>query len=162
MALAVKNTHRWIFLDTSGGGTTPSYERLGNGVTSFTPSNSPTVDSKHYINMSSPSHSITAIEKTYSFAADVIKGDACLDYIATLDGKTGADAETTMIDVDMSGTGTSGTYPAKKYEVVISLEQPYSIEGGQNQQMSGTFYTNNDAIEGTFNTSTKTFTATGD
>lgn len=159
MALAVKNTHRAIYLDTSGNSTTPSYARLGNGVTSFTPSNSPTVDTKHYIDMSSPSHSITALEKTYAFAADVIKGDACLDYIATLDGKTGADCQTTMIDVDMSGTGTSGSYPAKKYEVVISLEQPYSIEGGQNQQMSGTFYTNNDAVEGTFNITTKTFTA---
>lgn len=158
--LAVKNTHRAIYLDTSGNGTTPSYERLGNGVTSFTPSTNPTVDTKHYINMSSPSHSVTAIEKQYAFSADVIKGDACLDYLAGLDGKTGDDVKSTMIDVDLSGTATSGAYPAKKYEVVIAIEQPYSIEGGANQTMSGTFYTNNDAIEGTFDISKKAFTAT--
>lgn len=156
--VAVKNTHRAIYLDV--GGDTETYERLGNGVTSFTPSTNPTVDSKHYIDASSPSHSVTAVERQYSFSADVIKGDPCLDYLAELDGETGDDVKTHLVDVDLAGSATGGTYPARKYEVVISLEQPYSIEGGQNQQMSGTFYTNGDCVKGTFDTATKKFTAT--
>ena len=155
---AVKNTHRQIFIDVSGGGETATYERLGEGVTDFTPSANPTVETKHYINASSPTHKISATERQYSFSADVIKGDPCLDYIASLDGKTGDEVDTYMIDVDASGTGTSGSYPAKRYAITISLEQPYSIEGGANQVMSGTFYANGDPVEGTFNTSTKTFT----
>lgn len=151
----LKNTHRAIFLEVSDG----TYERLGEGVNSFTPSNNPTVDTKHYINASSPTHSITAIEKQYSFAADYVKGDPAIDFIASLDGATGDDCKATMVDVDMSaGTEPSGGYPAKKYSILISLEQPYSIEGGQNQQMSGTFYTNGDHVDGTFKTSSKTFT----
>lgn len=156
--LAVKNTHRQIFIDVSGGAETADFERLGPGVTDFTPSVNPTVETKHYIDASSPSHSISATERQYSFSADVLKGDAVLDYIASLDGKTGDDVKTYMIDVDASGAAASGAYPARKYEVIISLEQPYSIEGGANQTMSGTIYTNGDAVEGTFNASTKTFT----
>ena len=151
----LKNTHRAIYLETSEG----TYARMGEGVTSFTPTNNPTVDTRHYINMSAPSHSITAVEKQYAFSADYLKGDPCLDYIASLDGKVGDDVRTELIDVDMSaGTEPSEGYPARKYEIVIALEQPYSIEGGQNQLMSGTFYTNGDPVEGKFKTATKTFT----
>lgn len=157
--IAVKNTHRAIYLDTSGGSGEASYERLGNGVTSFTPSTNPTVDTKHYIDASSPSHSVTAVERQYAFNADVIKGEACLDYLSGLDGATGDKCKSIMVDVDLAGEATGGAYPAKKYNVLIAIEQPYSIEGGENQQMSGTIYTNGDYEEGTFNPSTKAWTA---
>lgn len=160
--IAVKNTHRAIYLDTSNGAGQEAYERLGNGVTSFTPSSNPTVDTKHYIDASSPSHAVTAVERQYSFSADVIKGDPCLDYIAKLDGKTGDDCKSKMVDVDLAGSASAGAYPAKCYNILIALEQPYSIEGGANQQMSGTFYTNGDPVEGTFNPATKAFTPSSD
>lgn len=158
MVTTLKNTHRAIYLNVTPAEETAQFERLGKGVNSFTPTSNPTVDTKHYIDASAPSHSITAVEKTYAFSADLLKGEPCLDYISSLDGKTGDAVRTEMVDVDMSaGTEPSEGYPAKKYEIVISLEQPYSIEGGQNQLMSGTFYTNGDAVEGKFKTSTKTF-----
>lgn len=153
----LKNTHRAIYLSTSNSGT-EAYERLGYGVNSFTPSSNPTVDTKHYIDASAPSHSITAVAKQYAFSADCIKGDPCLDYIASLDGATGDACKTWMVDVDLSSE-EGGKCKAKKYSVLVAVEQPYSIVGGENQQMSGTFYTNGDAIEGKFDTSTKAFTA---
>lgn len=157
--MTLKNTNRAIYIKTSGDASSAVYSRLGEGVTSFTPSNNPTVDTQHYINASSPTHNITAIEKQYSFAADFVMGDAAIDYIASLDGATGEKCKSELIDVLMTTeTEPSEGYPAKKYQILISLEQPYSIEGGQTEQMTGTFYTNGDYVEGTFKTSTGKFT----
>lgn len=158
MTTTLKNTHRAIYLNVNPDEGSAQFERLGKGVNSFTPTTNPTVDTKHYIDASAPTHSITATERQYAFSADYLKGDPCLDYIAGLDGKVGDEVRTEMVDVDMSaGAEPSEGYPARKYEIIIALEQPYSIEGGQNQMMSGTFYTNGDVTEGKFKTSTKTF-----
>lgn len=155
----LKNTHRAIYLNTNPTEETAVYERLGKGVTSFTPTDNPTVETQHYIDASAPTHSVTAVEKQYGFAADRLKGEPCLDYIAGLDGKVGDDVRTTLVDVEMdTPTEPAEGYPATLYEIVIAVEQPYSIEGGQNQQMTGTFYTNGDPVKGKFKTATKTFT----
>ena len=131
-------------------------------MNSFTPSNNPTVSTKHYINMKSPHNSITAIAKQYSMSADYVKGDPCLDYIEGIEDKIGSDCVSELVDVDMSspadgGSGTS--YKAKKANITISVTQPYSIECGANQQIEPTFYVNGDLAEGKFDTGTKTFTA---
>ena len=154
----LSNTHRAIYLKISNS----SFERLGEGVNSFTPSNNPTVSTKHYINMKSPHNSITAIAKQYSMSADYVKGDPCLDYIEGIEDKIGSDCVTELIDVDMSSPISDGggtKYKARKANITISVTQPYSIEGGNNQNIEATFYVNGDLVDGSFDTSTKTFTA---
>ena len=153
----LSNTHRAIYLKIADS----KFERLGEGVNSFTPSNNPTVSTKHYINMKSPHNSITAIAKQYSMSADYIKGDPCLDYIEGIEDKIGSDCMSELVDVDMSspvpeGSGTA--YKAKKANITISVTQPYSIEGGNNQQIEATFYVNGDLVDGTFDTSSESFT----
>ncbi len=131
-------------------------------MNSFTPSNNPTVSTKHYINMKSPHNSITAIAKQYSMSADYVKGDPCLDYIESIEDKIGSDCVTELIDVDMSSPISDGggtKYKARKANITISVTQPYSIEGGNNQNIEATFYVNGDLVDGSFDTSTKTFTA---
>lgn len=153
----LSNTHRAIYLKIGNS----SFARLGEGVNNFTPSNNPTVSTKHYINMKSPSNTITAIAKQYSMSADYVKGDPCLDYLESIEDKIGSDCMTELIDVDMSSpTEAEGgtTFKAKKANITISVTQPYSIEGGNNQQIEATFYVNGDQTSGTFDTSTKTFT----
>ena len=159
--LQLSNTHRAIYLKIGD----TNFERLGEGVNSFTPSNNPTVSTKHYINMKSPHNSITAIAKQYSMSADYIKGDPCLDFIEGIEDKIGSDCVSELIDVDMSSpanggsSGTSGTsFKARKANITISVTQPYSIEGGNNQQIEATFYVNGDLVDGTFDTSSKSFT----
>ena len=154
----LSNTHRAIYLKVGAS----SFERLGEGVNSFTPSNNPTVSTKHYINMKSPHNSITAIAKQYSMSADYVKGDPCLDYIESIEDKIGSDCVTELIDVDMSSPISDGggtKYKARKANITISVTQPYSIEGGNNQNIEATFYVNGDLVDGSFDTSTKTFTA---
>ena len=156
--LQLSNTHRAIYLKIGDS----KFERLGEGVNSFTPSNNPTVSTKHYINMKSPHNSITAIAKQYSMSADYIKGDPCLDFIEGIEDKIGSDCVSELIDVDMSSPavgGSSGTsFKARKANITISVTQPYSIEGGNNQQIEATFYVNGDLVDGTFDTSSKSFT----
>ena len=154
----LSNTHRAIYLKIGNS----TFERLGEGVNSFTPSNNPTVSTKHYINMKSPHNSITAIAKQYSMSADYVKGDPCLDYIESIEDKIGSDCVTELIDVDMSSSISDGSgtkYKARKANITISVTQPYSIEGGNNQNIEATFYVNGDLVDGSFDTSTKTFTA---
>ena len=154
----LSNTHRAIYLKIGNS----TFERLGEGVNSFTPSNNPTVSTKHYINMKSPHNSITAIAKQYSMSADYVKGDPCLDYIEGIEDKIGSDCVTELIDVDMSSPISDGggtKYKARKANITISVTQPYSIEGGNNQNIEATFYVNGDLVDGSFDTSTKTFTA---
>ena len=112
--------------------------------------------------MKSPHNSITAIAKQYSMSADYVKGDPCLDYIEGIEDKIGSDCVSELVDVDMSSPADGGSgrsYKAKKANITISVTQPYSIEGGNNQQIEATFYVNGDLVEGKFDTSTKTFTA---
>ena len=112
--------------------------------------------------MKSPHNSITAIAKQYTMSADYVKGDPCLDYIEGIEDKIGSDCVSELVDVDMSSPadgGSGSSYKAKKANITISVTQPYSIEGGNNQQIEATFYVNGDLVEGKFDTSTKTFTA---
>ena len=158
-----KNTERWLFIDTTPDQETAKYARLGKGVTAATPSNSPTVQSQHYIDASAPTHSITGLEKTFALTMERYVGDGANDYLSSLDDKTGDDVKTTLVIVDLTteaSTAVATAYHAKKYEVVVGLDQPYSVEGGASQAMSCTIYTNGDPVEGWFDTSDSSWSDT--
>lgn len=158
-----KNTEKWLFIDTTPGEETAKYSRLGKGVTAATPANSPTVSSQHYIDAAAPSHAITGLEKTFALTMERYVGDSANDWLAALDDKTGDDVKTTLIVVDLTATASTQVataYPAKKYEIVVGLDQPYSVEGGASQAMSCTIYTNGDPVEGWFDTSDSSWSDT--
>ena len=158
-----KNTEKWLFLDTAPGTETAAYARLGKGVTAATPANSPTVSSQHYIDAAAPTHSITGLEKTFALTMERYVGDKANDWLSGLDDKTGDAVKTTLVVVDLTAeasTQTATAYPAKKYEVVVGLDQPYSVEGGASQAMSCTIYTNGDPVEGWFDTATAAWSDT--
>ncbi len=148
-----KNTEKWLFLDTTPGEADATYGRLGKGVTAATPSNNPTVQTQHYIDASAPTHSVSAIEKQFALTMERYVGDAANDWLASLDDKTGDALKSTLVVVDLTADASASVataYPAKKYEIVVGLDQPYSVEGGATQAMSCTIYTNGDPTEGWF------------
>ena len=158
-----KNTERWLYIDTTPDQETAKYSRIGKGVTAATPSNSPTVTTMHYIDAGAPTHSITGLEKTFALTMERYVGDAANDYLAGLDDKTGDALKTTLVIVDLTATASTAVataYPAKKYEIVVGLDQPYSVEGGATQAMTATLYTNGDPVEGWFDTSDGTWSDT--
>ena len=152
-----KNTERWLYIDTTPDQETEKYSRIGKGVTAATPANSPTVQTQHYIDASAPTHSITGLEKTFALTMERYIGDGANDYLAGLDDKTGDALKTTLVVVDLTETASTQVttaYPAKKYEIVVGLDQPFSVEGGASQAMSCTLYTNGDPAEGWFSDGT--------
>lgn len=158
-----KNTERWLFIDTTPGEETQKFSRIGKGVTAATPANSPTVQTQHYIDASAPTHSITGLEKTFALTMERFVGDPANDFLAGLDDKTGDDLKSELVVLDRTvaaSTQVTTAYPAKKYEVVIGLDQPYSVEGGASQAMSCTIYTNGDPVEGWFDTSDSSWSDT--
>lgn len=158
-----KNTEIHLFVNTTPQEETEKWSRIGKGVTAATPSNSPTVQTQHYIDAASPTHSVTGLEKTFAITAERYVGDEANDYFAELDDKTGDDVKTQLVVVYLTkaaSTQVTTAYPAKKYEATIGVDQPFSVEGGATQAMSLTIYTDGDPVEGWFDISKKAFSET--
>ena len=142
-----KNTERWLYIDTTPDQETAKYSRIGKGVTAATPSNSPTVTT---MITSTPAHRripSQGLRRPFALTMERYVGDAANDYFAGLDDKTGDALKTTFVIVDLTATASTAVataYPAKKYEIVVGLDQPYSVEGGATQAMTATLYTNGD------------------
>ncbi len=149
-----------LYLDTTPSGETRLYARIGTGVTTVTPAFNPTVKTVQYINMLSSKNTKTAYNKQYAISGERVVGDAAMDFIMGLAEKVGSDCETTLISYNTWDTATEGAYPAKRYDVMIAVANDGTLAGGDTQAVEATMYVNSAATEGTFNPTTKAFTAT--
>lgn len=148
-----------LYLDTTPSGETRLYARIGTGVTTVTPAFNPTVKTVQYINMLSSKNTKTAYNKQFAISGERVVGDAAMDFIMSLAEKVGADCETTLVSYNTWDTETTGSYPAKLYSVMISVANDGTLAGGDTQAVEATMYVNSEATEGTFNPTTKVFTA---
>jgi hypothetical protein len=145
----ITNEKRAVFIDT-----TPSseatYNRVGEGINTFTPSNNGTISTKHYINDKFATSRRNGIQKQWAFSGDRVIDDPANDYLVSLTEKTGSEVETNLIIADLvDPVGTSkNAYKAKKYEVMVDVTNDGSIEGGQDVAIDGTIYANGDPVEG--------------
>lgn len=135
-----------------------SFELLGTGFTELNESPSAQTSSKRYVNQSSASQSITGYEWTTSFNADQIVSENAIEHIRTIGEmqKTGSDTETEYIIVDLDKEGKTTGYRARKFMVAIAVDS-FSDNDGE-LGVEGSFLGLSDPIEGTFDTTTKTFT----
>lgn len=134
------------------------FELLGTGFTELNESPSAQTTSKRYINQSSASQSITGYEWTTSFSADQIVSEKAIEYIRDIGEmqKTGADTETEYLIVDLDKpAATEGGYRARKFMVAIAVDSFDDNDG--ELAVSGSFLGISDPVEGTFDTTTKTF-----
>lgn len=134
---------------------------LGTGVTSLNESPSPKVNSDAYIHQRNASPTVTGYENSFPYDAHMIQEEAALMalYRVGRDQLVGEDAEFDYIRVDLYDTGgAANTFPARKFHVAC---EPGDTNGDPTDiaTTSGTLHQMGDLIQGTFNTSTKTFTA---
>lgn len=134
------------------------FELLGTGFTELNESPSAQTANKRYINQVSATQSITGYEWSTSFNTDQIASDKAIEYIRNIGEMllTGADTETEYIIVDLDKKASEeNKFRARKFKVAIAVDSFDDNDGELG--ISGTFLGQSDPIEGTFDSSTKTF-----
>lgn len=135
---------------------TPQYEEINKGFTGFSKTNNPTTQTQQYIGDINATTQITALGMQFSYTGERVVGDAANDYFASLDGKIGNDLKTTLVKVNTWDEGNNATM----YNVVVAVSSDGDLAGGSTQAISGTVYVNGDPVKGTFDKTSKKFTAT--
>lgn len=135
-----------------------TFEVLGTGFTELNESPSAQTTSKRYVNQSSASQSVTGYEWSTSFNADQILSEKAIEHIRHIGEMqlTGAETETEYIIVDLDKEAQTAGYRARKFEVAIAIDSFDDNDGELG--ISGSFLGKSDPVEGTFDTSAKTFT----
>lgn len=135
-----------------------TFEVLGAGFTELNESPSAQTSSKRYINQSSSSQAVTGYEWSSSFNTDQIASEKAIEYIREIGEmqKTGEETETEYIIVDLDKEAQTAGYRARKFNIAIAVDSFDDNDGELG--ISGTFLGQSDPIEGTFDTSAKSFT----
>lgn len=155
----VKRSKLAIFLDTSGGEETAEWALIGNGVTEQTIAYNPTTSDKVYIHQDSGTVDVESYKPNIPTPMTAIKGDPVFDYVDGL-RKTraiGADARTKICIVYLYETETTGAYPAEQNDCSIQIDD-FGGAGGESATINFTINLIGDAVVGTFNPTTKSFT----
>ena len=143
-----------------GTSTEPNYALLGDGITSLTEEFNPESESKHYINMESASNKVKSYAPSISVEKEYIKGEDLQNWINDKVKvlPTGQEAESDYIRINiMEKADSEGVYPAVKRPCTYQFD---SIGGDAGDVIMNkmTLAGNGDAVQGTFNVKTKTFT----
>lgn len=141
------------------GDSTEEYVLMGAGFTELKESPSAQTASKKYINDKSATKSIIGYDWSTAFNTDMIRDEKAVDFICEIGElqKIGADAETDYIIVDLDKTSTGGGFVARKFKVAIEISSFDNNDG--EMAATGNLLGIGDLIQGTFNSSTKKFTA---
>lgn len=152
------------YIDVSGGKESAQYELLGFGVTQLDNSPSAQTTSKRYVNQKSATQSIGSYEWTAPLEFDLIRSEKAIQFIADIgeNEKTGAEAETLYVKVYLNKpvAEKQNTFEAKQRRVAVEVAE-FSDNDGEIQG-SGNLLGKTDWVNGTFDTTTKTFTPAGE
>ena len=125
------------------------YEFLGTGFQTLDEKPSPKTTSKRYVNDASASQSITSYEWSSDYEADQIQSNKAIEYIVNIGEmcKTGADAETEYLIVDLDKEANTEGYRTRKFNVAIQVDSFDNNDG--ELQCKGSFLGLGDPVEGT-------------
>ena len=136
------------------------YVLLGDGITSLTEEFNPESESKHYINMASASNSVKSYAPSISVEKEYIKDEELQKWIdekvRVLPVSSEAEADYIRINI-LEGAAEDGSYKAIKRPCTYQFDSIGGDGGGEimnNMTLTG----NGDAVQGTFDVKTLTFT----
>lgn len=153
------------FIDTSMGSEAPSYELIGDGVESLTEEMNPEEETKHYIHMSKASNNVKSYQRTFDIDKEDCAEDGLQKWIDGLVDKlpTGASAKTSYVRLRLKDavTGSAGVYKAIKVPCTVAVASSGGDGGDYVHNVVNVKQCGED-VQGTFDLSTKTFTASND
>lgn len=138
----------------------PKYVLLGDGITSLTEEFNPESDTKQYINQTNGTTSIKSYTPSISIEKEYIQDDDLQEWmnekIKLL--PTGSAAQADYVRINILEAAVDGAYPAVKRKCSFQFD---SIGGDAGAELmnSMTLGGIGDGIQGTFDVTTKTFTA---
>ena len=132
---------------------------LGGVITEMTESSNPTENEKHYIHQKSSTTKVTGYANEFPITLDMVQGDEVSEdfYNLFYTRATGSDLERDHYIVNLWESEGENTYKARKIRQTVSITEATGGAGEQ-KQISGSLR-GGDFEYGTFNVSTKTFTA---
>jgi len=136
-----------------------TYELLRASFSELTESPSAQTSSKRYVGDNSATKRISNYDWSTSYNSDQIRSKKAVEYICEIGElqKTGADAETKYIIVDLDKPANAdGGFRARLFNVAIEVASFDNNDG--ELAVSGNFLGQGDPVLGTFNTKTNTFT----
>ncbi len=138
-----------------------TYAFMGAGFSELNESPSAQTSSKRYINDKAQTKRITGYDWSSPFNTDQIRSEEAVDFICKIGElqKVGGDAETdyVIVDLDQKVGDTGSSYHARKFHVAVEISSFENNDG--EMAASGNLLQIGDLVEGTFDTSSKTFTA---
>ena len=163
MATSIKRSQHMCFLDTTPS-TTATYALIGDGVTELTFNYSPQTTTEQYINQDSGTTEVTGYQPVAPVSMVAKKGDAVYEFINELRKSRAilSAAESTIVLADAWDVATAGdvtTIPSEKQPVSIQIDN-YGGAASSPLSIGYTLNFKGDSVVGTFNATTKTFTAT--
>ena len=120
-------------------------------------------DAKTYINQKAQTTQIKSYQPTFPFDTDLISDEAAVMAIYDIgrNQKTGEDAELDYVRVELFKpvADKENVFEARKFKVAVEVAN-ITGEGGGIMKVTGNLNGVGDFVAGTFDTTTKTFTAT--
>lgn len=149
-----------IFMDTSGGGESPTWSLIGNGVTEQTIAYNPQTSEEIYIHQDTGTTDIESYKPNIPTPMTAIKGDPVFDFVDGLrkSRAIGSDARTKICIVYLYETASTGKYPAEENECSIQIDD-FGGAGGESAKINFTINLIGDPVIGQFDPSSKAFTA---
>ena len=149
------------FINTTPGDGSPTWSKMGKGITSQNVSYNPNVTTEQYIDEDNAYSSVDSYAPSLDGTQTCYKGEPVFTYIDGLrqNRAVGAELETEVLFVYLYD-GTENAYKAEKNACVIQLGE-FGGEGGGSVQLTYTIGLNGNPEKGTatINNSTVTFAA---
>lgn len=145
------------------GSESENYALLGTGVNTLDETVGAQTDSKTYINDKTQTTTVKGYQTEFPYDTDMVLDEAASMalYKVGRDHKTGEDAEFDYVRVDIYDKVSDNVFKARKFRVAAVVSDSKG-NGGEVMVNTGTLSCVGDPVQGTFNTTTKKFTADED
>lgn len=161
MAGKIKRSLFALFLNTAPGtAETATYALMGKGITSQKVDYNPETSTETYVSDDSATTDVESYAPSVSTQQTAIVGDPVFDFVDGLrnDRAVLEAAQTDLVMVNLYGTATVEAYPAEKNTVSIQVDD-FGGDGGKSVEINYTVNMIGNPVKGTFNPTTKAFTA---